>query len=354
MEERKIRVAITHGDTNGVGYELILKAFEDPTMLDLCTPIIYGSPKVASYHRKALGLETQFLIVDKAEDARDGRLNLLTTFDEEVKVEFGTPTDESDTAARKAVARAKEDLQKGLYDVLVQAPMRSNANPGKEDKSLTMMVSDLVRIGLVTTHLPLKDVPGAVTVEKIVDKAAIFFASLRRDFRISNPRIALLALNPQLGSEEETIIKPAIEQLEKQGIQAFGPYVADDYFGEKMYYDFDGVLAMYDDQGLVPFKTLAVDGGVKLKAGISAICTTPDHGPAFDIAGKGVADEQSMRQAIYTAIDMYRHRIDYDEPLAHPLPKLYHEKREDGEKARFAVRTSQKKADEGVPVSTED
>ena len=354
MEERKIRVAITHGDTNGIGYEVILKAFEDPTMLELCTPIVYGSPKVASYHRKALGLETQFSIVDKAEDARDGRLNLLTAFDEEVKVEFGTPTDESDTAARKAVARAKEDLQKGLYDVLVQAPMRSNANPGKEDKSLTMMVSDLVRIGLVTTHLPLKDVPGAVTVEKIVDKAAIFFASLRRDFRISNPRIALLALNPQLGSEEETIIKPAIEQLEKQGIQAFGPYVADDYFGEKMYYDFDGVLAMYDDQGLVPFKTLAVDGGVKLKAGISAICTTPDHGPAFDIAGKGVADEQSMRQAIYTAIDMYRHRIDYDEPLAHPLPKLYHEKREDGEKARFAVRTSQKKADEGVPVSTED
>ena len=354
MEERKIRVAITHGDTNGIGYEVILKAFEDPTMLELCTPIVYGSPKVASYHRKALGLETQFSIVDKAEDARDGRLNLLTTFDEEVKVEFGTPTDESDTAARKAVARAKEDLQKGLYDVLVQAPMRSNANPGKEDKSLTMMVSDLVRIGLVTTHLPLKDVPGAVTVEKIVDKAAIFFASLRRDFRISNPRIALLALNPQLGSEEETIIKPAIEQLEKQGIQAFGPYVADDYFGEKMYYDFDGVLAMYDDQGLVPFKTLAVDGGVKLKAGISAICTTPDHGPAFDIAGKGVADEQSMRQAIYTAIDMYRHRIDYDEPLAHPLPKLYHEKREDGEKARFAVRTSQKKADDGVAVSTED
>ena len=354
MEERKIRVAITHGDTNGIGYEVILKAFEDPTMLELCTPIVYGSPKVASYHRKALGLETQFSIVDKAEDARDGRLNLLTPFDEEVKVEFGTPTDESDTAARKAVARAKEDLQKGLYDVLVQAPMRSNANPGKEDKSLTMMVSDLVRIGLVTTHLPLKDVPGAVTVEKIVDKAVIFFASLRRDFRISNPRIALLALNPQLGSEEETIIKPAIEQLEKQGIQAFGPYVADDYFGEKMYYDFDGVLAMYDDQGLVPFKTLAVDGGVKLKAGISAICTTPDHGPAFDIAGKGVADEQSMRQAIYTAIDMYRHRIDYDEPLAHPLPKLYHEKREDGEKARFAVRTSQKKADEGVPVSTED
>lgn len=354
MEESKIRVAVTHGDTNGIGYEVIFKAFEDPMMFDLCTPIIYGSPKVASYHRKALGMEVQFTIIDKAEDARDGRLNLLTTFDEEVKVELGTPTAESDTAARKAIARVKEDLQKGLYDVLVQAPMRSSASPVKEEKSLTMMVSDGVRIGLVTTHLPLKDVPAAVTVEKIVDKATIFHTSLRRDFRISNPRIALLALNPQLGKEEDTVILPAIEQLEKQGVQAFGPYVADDYFGEKMYYDFDGALAMYDDQGLVPFKTLALDGGVKLKAGISAVCTTPDHGPAFDIAGKGVADAQSMRHAIFTAIDMLRHRISYDEPLAHPLPKLYHEKREDGDKARFAVRIPPKKTDEPIPESMED
>jgi len=354
MEERKIRVAITHGDTNGIGYEVIFKAFDDSMMFDLCTPIIYGSPKLAAYHRKALSLETQYSIIDKADDAREGRLNLLTTFDEEVKVELGTPTAESDAAARKAVARAKEDLQKGLYDVLVQAPMRSNTNPAKEDKALTMMVSDLVRIGLVTTHLPLKDVPQAVTKEKIVDKARIFHASLRRDFRISNPRLAVLALNPQPGAEEQQIIAPAIEELEGQGIQAFGPYAADDYFGEKMYYEFDGVLAMFDDQGLVPFKTLALDGGVKLKAGISAVCTTPDHGPAFDIAGKGVADPQSLRHAIFTAVDMFRHRGDFDAPLAHPLPKLYHEKREDGEKARFAVRTPQKKVDETVPESMED
>ena len=354
MEEKKIRVAITHGDTNGIGYEVILKAFEDPTMLELCTPIIYGSPKVASYHRKALSLETQFLIIDKAEDARDGRLNLLPTFDEEVKVELGTPTDESDAAARKAVARAKEDLQKGLYDVLVQAPMRSSANPGKEDKSLTMMVSDLVRIGLVTTHLPLKEVPKAVTVEKIVEKARIFFNSLKRDFRISNPRLAVLALNPQLGTEEEQVIKPAIEELEKQGIHAFGPYVADNYFGDSMFYNFDGVLAMFDDQGLVPFKTLSIDGGVKLKAGINAICTTPDHGPEFEIAGKGIADPQSLRQAIYTAVDMFRYRERYDAPMAHPLPKLYHEKREDGDKARFAVRIPPKRGEEAVPESMED
>ena len=338
MEERKIRVAITHGDTNGIGYEVILKAFDDPTMFELCTPVIYGSPKVAAYHRKALGLETQFSIIEKAEDARDGRLNLLTTFDEEVKVDFGVPTDESDAAARKAVARAKEDLQKGLYDVLVQAPMKSGANPAKEDKSLTMMVSEGVRIGLVTTHLPIKDVPQAITTEKIVDKCRIFHASLKRDFRISNPRIAVLALNPQQGTEEEQVIKPAIGELEKQGIQAFGPYVADDFFGQQMYYSFDGVLAMFDDQGLVPFKALAIDYGVKLKAGISAVCTTPDHGPEFEIAGKGVADEQSMRHAIYMAIDMFRHRGEYDRPMANPLPKLYHEKREDGDKARFSVR----------------
>ena len=338
MEDRKIRVAITHGDTNGIGYEVILKAFEDPVMLELCTPIIYGSPKVAAYHRKAMDLQTPFTIINSAEEAKENRLNLLTTFEDDVKVEFGQPTEESEEAARKAMQRAKEDLQKGLYDVLVMAPVKPNPHPAKEDKALTVMLNDVVRVGLVTTHLPIKEVAQSITVDKIVGKGTIFHNSLKRDFRISNPRLAVLALNPQQGTEEQEIITPAIEEMEKNGIQAFGPYVADEFFGHAMYYDFDGVLAMYDDQGTLPFKTLAREYGVKLKAGITAICITPDHGPAFDIAGKGVADEQSMRHAVYTAIDMFRHRIEYDEPLAHPLPKLYHEKREDGDKARFAVR----------------
>ena len=338
MEDRKIRVAITHGDTNGIGYEVILKAFEDPTMLEFCTPIIYGSSKVASYHRKAMELETQYNVISKAEDANPNRVNLLSTFDEEVKVEFGQPTAESAEAARKAMARAKDDLQKGLFDVLVTAPVQSAPNPTREDKALTVMCSDKVRIGLVTTHLPIKEVSQAITVEKIVDKGTIFHTSLRRDFRISSPRIAVLALNPQPGTEEEQIIKPAVETLEKNGIQSFGPYVADEFFGKDMYYDFDGVLAMYDDQGVVPFKTLSQEYGVKLKAGISVVVVTPDHGPAFDIAGKGEADPQSMLHAIYTAIDMFRHRAEYDAPLGNPLPKLYHEKREDGDKARFAIR----------------
>ena len=338
MEDKKIRVAITHGDTNGIGYEVILKAFEDPTMLEFCTPIIYGSPKVAAYHRKAMELETQYSVINNAEEANPNKLNLLATFDDDVKVEFGQPTEESAVAARKAMARAKEDLQKGLFDVLVTAPVKPNPNPPREDRALTMMVSDRVRIGLVTTHLPLKEVAASITVEKIVEKGTIFHNSLRRDFRISSPRIAVMTINPQMGSEEEQIVKPAIETLEKNGIQAFGPYLSFDFFGDNLYYDFDGVLAMYDDQGVVPFKTLSQEYGVKLKAGISAIVVTPDQDPAFEIAGKGVADELSMRHAVYTAIDMFRHRAEYDAPMANPLPKLYHEKKEDGDKARFAIR----------------
>ena len=338
MEDKKIRVAITHGDTNGIGYELILKAFEDPTMFEFCTPIIYGSSKVASFHRKAMELETQYHVINNAEDANPNKLNLLSTFDDEVKVEFGQPTEESAEAARKAMNRAKEDLQKGLFDVLVTGPVKPNPNPPREERALTVMVNDKVRIGLVTNHLPLKEVAGAITIEKIVDKGTIFHNSLRRDFRISSPRIAVMAINPQMGSEEEQIVKPAIEALEKNGIQAFGPYLSFDFFGDDLYYDFDGVLAMFDDQGVVPFKTLSQEYGVKLKAGISVVVVTPDQDPSFNIAGKGEADAQSMRHAIYTAIDMFRHRVEYDAPMGNPLPKLYHEKREDGDKARFAVR----------------
>ena len=338
MEHKKIRVAITQGDTNGIGYEVILKAFEDPMMLDLCTPIIYGSPKVASFHRKAMGLETQFQVINDAEAAHPERLNLLSTFDDEVKVAFGQPTEESAEAARKAMARAKEDLQKGLFDVLVTAPVQASPNPPREDRALTMMVSNLMRIGLVTTHLSPEEAETVVTVEKIVDKGTLFHASLRRDFRISNPRIAVLALKPQQETEEDQIVKPAVEALEQKGIQAFGPFVAETFFADGLYDSFDGILAMCDEQGALPFKTLTHEYSVKLKAGISAVVVTPDQDPSFAIAGKGEADPLSMRQAIFTAIDMYRHRAEYDAPMGNPLPKLYHEKREDGDKARFSVR----------------
>ena len=360
MEDRRIRVAITHGDTNGVGYEVIFKAFAAPEMLELCTPIIYGSPKVAAYHRKMLNLDTTFSIINKAEDARQDRVNLLTTFDEEVKVEIGASSKEAGTAALKALERAMIDYKKGLFDVLVTAPINKyniqNENfkfcghteyledrVGDGQKALMIMMNDYLRVGLVTTHLPIKDVAQAITKEKIIEKANIFHQALRRDLRISKPRLAVLSLNPHagdegvLGKEEQEIIIPAINQLAEDGINAYGPYPADGFFGTGMYTSFDGVLAMYHDQGLAPFKTIVGDEGVNFTAGLPIVRTSPDHGTAFDIAGKGIADETSFRHAIFAAIDIFRNRADYDLPLANPLKKLYHEKRDEGEKVRFAV-----------------
>ncbi len=358
-QERKIRVAITQGDTNGVGYEVILKTFASPEILELCTPIIYGSPKIAAYHKKALNLDTNFTIINTADEARDGRLNLLSCFDEDTKVEMGQPSMEAGQAALKALDRAMTDFRSNLYDVLVTAPINKatiqspgfkfpghteyiETSVGDGQKALMILMNEALRVALVTTHLPLKDIAGAITKEAIIEKATIFHTSLKRDFRISAPRIAVLSLNPHagddglLGSEEKQIIQPAIEELSEKGIQAFGPYPADGFFGTGAYDHFDGVLAMYHDQGLAPFKTIALDSGVNYTAGLPIIRTSPDHGTAFDIAGQGIANENSFRQAIFTAIDIFRNRKFYDEPLKNPLPKLFHEKREDGDKARFA------------------
>ena len=359
MEERKIRVAITQGDTNGVGYEVILKVFSDPNILELCTPISYGSPKIASYHRKALNLEVPYTIINHAEEARDGRVNLLACFDDEIKIEIGQPSQEAGAAALKALDRAMTDYRSELYDVLVTAPINKatiqspgfhfpghteyiETSVGEGEKALMILMNETLRVALVTTHLPIKDIAKAITKEGIIEKATIFHKALKRDFRISSPRIAVLSLNPHagdnglLGSEEKDIILPAIEELADKGIQAFGPFAADGFFGSGAYDHFDGVLAMYHDQGLAPFKTIALESGVNYTAGLPIVRTSPDHGTAYDIAGKGIADENSMRQAIFTAIDVFRNRQFYDEPLQNPLPKLFHEKREDGDKARFA------------------
>ena len=358
-QEKKIRVAITQGDTNGVGYEVILKVFQDSAILELCTPIIYGSPKIAAYHKKILNIETPFNIINKAEDARDGRVNLLACHDDETKVELGQPSAEAGQAAFRALDRAMADYRNGLYDVLVTAPINKatiqspgfhfpghteyiETSLGDGKKALMILMNETLRVALVTTHLPIKDIAKAISKEAIIEKATIFHQSLRRDFRISCPRIAVLSLNPHagdnglLGAEEKDIIKPAIDQLAESGIQAFGPYAADGFFGSGSYNYFDGVLAMYHDQGLAPFKTIALDNGVNYTAGLPIVRTSPDHGTAYDIAGQGKADENSLRQAIYTAIDIWRNRQNYDEPLKNPLPKLFHEKREDGNRARFA------------------
>lgn len=342
-QDRKIRVAITHGDTNGIGYEVILKCFEDPTMLELCTPIIYGSPKVATYYRKALDMQLQFNTIEKADDAKDGRLNLLTVNDEEVKIEVGQQTPESEEAARKAIVRAKADVEAGLADVLVTAPAAGNNALSRDPRALSMLIHDDLRIALVTKNVAIKDVSEAITKQIIVEKATTLHTCLKRDIRIANPRIAVLALNPHaganglLGEEEQEVIKPAIEELEQKNIQAFGPYAADSFFGNGDFIRFDAILAMYYDQGMAPFKAIVPDNGVRFTAGLPFVMTAPDHGSCFEIAGQKKADESAMRNAIYLAIDIARNRVNYDEPLENPLPKLYHEKRDDSEKVRFAI-----------------
>ena len=343
-QDRKIRVAITHGDTNGVGYELIFKIFEDPAMLELCTPIIYGSPKVASYHRKALNRETPFSIIASVEEAKPDRLNLLTTFDDEIKVELGQPSDEATEAARKALKRAMVDVQQGKADVLVMAPDTLPDFLSREPEVLRLRIAGDMRVALVTNVLAIKDVPEAITKQKVVDKTQILHTALRRDLRISNPRIAVLALNPPAdneedpwGDEEKEVIIPAIDELEQKGIQAFGPYAAETFFGQGSYQKFDGILAMYYDQGMTPMKAIAQGDAVSLATGMPFVCTSTETGVGYDIAGKNVADESALRHAIYLAIDVFRNRQNYDEPMGNPLPKLYKEKRDDSEKVRFAV-----------------
>lgn len=360
MENRKLRVAITHGDTNGIGYEIIFKTFSEPAMLELCTPIIYGSPKVAAYHRNALGIQGNFTIINSAAEAHNNKVNLLTTFDQEIKVDLGNPSKEAGMASLAALEKAMADYKEGLFDVLVTAPINKNniqsddfhfcghteyieERAGNGNKALMILLNDMLRVALVTTHLPIRDVAAAITKESIIEKATIFHNSLKRDFRISNPRIAVLALNPHasddglLGREEQEVIIPAIKELSDNGIRAFGPYAADGFFGHESYTAFDGVLAMYHDQGLAPFKCLDLGNGVNFTAGLPIVRTSPDHGTAYDIAGKNMADESSFRNAIYLALDVFRNRIEYDEPFNNPLKKLYHEKRDDSEKARFSI-----------------
>ena len=355
MEDRKIRVAITHGDTNGIGYELIFKTFAEPEMLELCTPIIYGSPKIAAYHRKAMNIQANFSIINRAEDAQDGRVNLLTCFDDEVKVEIGTPTKESGEAALKALDRAMTDFRSQLYDVLVACPVDntnmsadnysyknlkeySETSIGDGAKGVKIMINETLRIALATDGLAIKDILANLTEERLVAKIKALHASMQRDFRISNPRIAVLALNPKAdGTEENTIIIPAVKRSEEEGINAYGPYTADEFFGHSLYEAFDCVLAMYDDQANIPFTTLMQNDGICYIASLPLVCTAPALSPDFVNAGTGEYDESALRHAIFTAIDIVRNRDEHDLPLANPLEKLYHEKRDDSEKVRFSI-----------------
>lgn len=356
MENRKIRVAITHGDTNGIGYELIFKALEDPMMRELCTPIIYGSPKVATYHRKALDIQANFTIINNAENAQEGRINMLTTFEEEIKVELGEPSEESGNAALKAIDRALADWQNGLVDVIVTAPVDNNEafnfsgqtryiedHTESYGKSMTILTGERLRMALANVNTPMKHIAETVTKENIIEKVKVIHESMRRDFRISNPRIAVLSLNPKAGdngltgSEEVEIIKPAIEELSDNGIQVYGPYAADEFFTNGYYSSFDATLAMHYEQGIIPFNMIDNNEGARFTAGLPLIRTAPLQNASFNIAGGSIADATSMRNAIFLAIDIFRHRAEYDEPLDNPLKKLYKERRDENEKTRFNI-----------------
>ena len=357
---RKIRVAITHGDTNGIGYELIFKTFAAPEMLELCTPIIYGSPKVATYHRKALDIQANFTIISDAREAREGCVNLLTCFDEEIKVEIGVPTPESNHAAMAALDRAISDYRNGLFDVLVTCPVDESSLEssgvkfdsqqayiesclGDGCKALPMLINDNLCVALATNNLAMRDVPAAITPELVENRASLLYNTLRRDFRMSNPRVAVLSLNPNSaeygnsGKEEQEVITHTVNRLADAGLNVFGPYAADELFSGNVMDAFDGVLAMYHDQGIAPFKALEPSNGVAYLAGLAIVCTAPEDNAAFSIAGRNQADPTSFRHAIFLAIDAFRHRQEYDEPLENPLKKLYHEKKDDSEKVRFSI-----------------
>lgn len=341
-EGAPIRVGITIGDINGIGPEVIIKALRDNRILVDCTPIIYGATKTMSYHKKAIKDE-EFLYQSckTAEEAAPRKINIVNVWNDEIKFDLGTVTETGGKYAFLSLERATEDLAANKIDVLVTAPISKEAIikagfqfPGHTeylahlsgvDEALMVMVGPNLKVALVTSHIALKDVATNLTKEKVFSKIKALENSLKRDFGIIRPRIAVLGVNPhagengKMGTEESEIINPAINQAKGEDILAFGPYPADGFFGSNLLGKFDGILAMYHDQGLTAFKALAFEEGVNYTAGLPIVRTSPDHGTAFDIVGQDKASGQSMRSAIYLAMDVYRKRQFIKEIYANPL-----------------------------------
>ena len=336
------RIGITHGDVNSISYEVILKSLQDSRIFEYFTPVLYGSSKVASYHRKALDMaEIAFNVIRSADQAEDEKLNLVNVITQEVKVDLGQSTDVAGKSAWMALEAATVDLGAGRIDALVTGPINKQNIQSKDFNFpghteylagkfesrdyLMLMVNDTMRIGVITGHIALREVPAKITEELILQKIRIMNNSLVRDFGIRKPKIAVLGLNPHagdkgvLGIEEETVIIPAIQKAFEMGMMAFGPYPADGFFGSSSFSQFDGVLAMYHDQGLIPFKSMAFQSGVNFTAGLPVVRTSPAHGTAYELAGKNIASADSFREAIYLAMDVVRNRRLYDEVTSNPL-----------------------------------
>jgi 4-hydroxythreonine-4-phosphate dehydrogenase len=336
MEDKMIKVGITHGDINGISYELLLKTFADQRMTELCTPLIYGSPKVASYHRKALDLQlSAFTTVGRAEEATAGKVSIINCVSEEVKVELSKSTDTAAQAAAQAIESAIADLKRGAIDAIVAAPVGTQLSQSTNDSiagqfgdnPLSIYIYNDVRLTVMTGDIPFADVPKVITEELVMNTLIDFNRSLKQDFKIMRPRIAVLSLNPDSnGSEEENVIIPAVSEAVKSGIIALGPYSADSFFSGDDYTRFDGIMAMYHDQAVPVFRALAGMNGLIYTAGLPSVLTTTIHGAAYDITGQGKASEDSLRQAVFAAIDIIRSRRNYAEATRNPLRKQYFEK----------------------------
>ena len=342
MAEEKVIVGISQGDINGIGLEVIIKTFLDPRMFELCTPVIFSSQKTANFHRKALGVEDfSFNPIKEISAANSKRANIINVYNDEAKVELGQSTADGGKYAYQSLDAAAYALAQGKVDVLVTAPINKENIQSEEFKfpghteyleekigdgnSLMLLLTDELKVAVVTGHIPVTQVAAQLSTEKILKKIITLHKTLVQDFAIRKPKIAVLGLNPHagdngvIGDEEKNIIIPAIQQANEKDILAYGPYPGDGFFGNGTYKQFDAVLAMYHDQGLIPFKTLAFNNGVNFTAGLPKVRTSPDHGTAFDLAGKNQASETSFRKAIYKAIDIYKTRKSHQHASSNPL-----------------------------------
>ncbi|MFD2100112.1 4-hydroxythreonine-4-phosphate dehydrogenase PdxA [Flagellimonas iocasae] len=341
-ETQKLKLGISIGDLNGIGCEVALKTFEDARMLDFCTPIIFASNKTISQQKSDLGIDITFNGIRDASQALEGKVNIVNVWKEVPTIEYGKATEEGGKYAIKSLRAAVTALKEGKIDVLVTAPINKNnvqaddfKFPGHTDflaqelkgESLMFMVADTLRVGLLTDHIAVKDVAQAITPKLIRHKVATMEKSLQMDFGIRRPKIALLGINPHsgdngtIGEEDDKIMKPVIQEMFNKGTLVYGPYSADSFFGSNTHNQFDAVLAAYHDQGLIPFKTLSFGKGVNYTAGLDRVRTSPDHGTAYEIAGKGKADESSFKEAVFMAINVFRNRSEYIELNKNPLQK---------------------------------
>ncbi|NVK51311.1 MAG: 4-hydroxythreonine-4-phosphate dehydrogenase PdxA [Flavobacteriaceae bacterium] len=336
----KIVVGISIGDINGIGIEVILKTFKDKRMLDFCTPVLFGSTKTVSYHKKILAQDTPIHGINSIKQLVHNKINLLNCWKEEVDFEIGKPTKISGKYAFTSLQTAVQHLKNKSIDVLLTAPInKENIQsdefhfPGHTEylesqltgESLMILIADRLRVGLITGHIPVSKIAETLTPELIQQKVAIMHNSLQQDFGINKPKIAILGLNPHcgdkgvIGKEDDVIIRPTVQAIKETGKLVFGPYAADGFFGSDTYKQFDGILATYHDQGLAPFKALSFGNGVNFTAGLSEIRTSPDHGTAFEIAGKNEANPTSFKEALFTAIHIFRKRKEHKELMHNTL-----------------------------------